>query len=165
MPHQRCTVHKTRNVLDRTPKRHRAEVKQSLDKIFHVACLEDALRGVKEFECTYAKRFPTATEVLANGLEECLTFYRYPELHWKRIRTSNVIERAFREIRRRTNVVGRFPNELSALSIIFGVLDQDRLHWRGIKIDNDDYRMIQNAVALYLEQPIAIKWPFLSEAA
>jgi len=55
------------------------------------ACLEDALNEVKEFERKYAKQFPTATEVLASGLEEYLTYYLYPESHWKRIRTSNVI--------------------------------------------------------------------------
>ncbi len=165
VPHQRCIVHKTRNVLDRVPKKHRAEVKQSLHKIFHAACLEDALREVKEFERKYAKQFPTATEVLALGLEECLTYYLYPESHWKRIRTSNVIERAFREIRRRTDVIGRFPNEISALSIVFGVLEQDRLLWRGVKINLDDNANIQNAVLKFRTQPLVIKWAYLSEVA
>lgn len=165
VPYQRCTVHKTRNVLDRVPKKNRAEVKHALHKIFHAACLEDALHAAKEFDHTFAKQFPTATEVLANGLEECLTFYQYPESHWRRIRTSNVIERAFREIRRRTDVIGRFPNELSVLALVFGVLEQDRLKWRGIKINDDDYKNIHNAVLRFHDQPIVIKWTHLLEVA
>ncbi len=64
-------------------------------------------------------------------------------MHWKRLRTSNVIERAFREVRRRTNVVGRFPGEMAALTLIWATLEQDRLKWRGVQMDED----ILNAVA------------------
>ncbi len=68
---------------------------------------------------------------------DCLTFYRFPEMHWQRLRTSNVIERAFREVRRRTNVVGRFPGEMAALTLIWATLEQDRLKWRGVQMDQE----------------------------
>jgi transposase-like protein len=55
------------------------------------------------------------------------TFYRFPERHWKHIRTTNVLERSFKEVRRRTNVVGRFPNETSALVMVFDTLEEERL--------------------------------------
>jgi len=73
--------------------------------------------------------------VLRKDLKDCLTFYRFPQEHWKRLRTSNVIERAFKEVRRRTNVVGRFPGETSALALIWATLEQDRLRWHGVRID------------------------------
>lgn len=137
VPRQRCIAHKIRNVLGRVPREHQGEVKRALRKIFYAPNLEEALDAVKAFAAKYGKRFPTACGILARDLGDCLTFYRFPEMHWKRLRTSNVIERAFREVRRRTNVVGRFPGETAALTLIWATLEQDRLKWRGVQIDED----------------------------
>ena len=156
--HQRCIVHKTRNVLARVPKRHQAEVKKALNKIFHAACLEDALRAAEEFNERYGEQYPTATEVLGKGLKDSLTFYLFPERHWKRIRTTNVLERALREVRRRTDVIGRFPNELSALSVIYGVLEKGRLKWKGLRMKEDDGAKINEAATRVKEEQITIKW-------
>jgi transposase-like protein len=158
VPNQRCTAHKTRNVLARVKKSRQEEVKRSLGKIFHAACLEDALRAAEEFHRRYGKEFPSATEVLAKGLSECLTFYTYPEVHWRRIRTSNVIERAFREVRRRTNVIGRLPDEGSALALVFGVLEEDRLKWRGLQMDDDQKEGVVLAFERLREKPLVIEW-------
>jgi len=127
VPRQRRIVHRIRNVLAKVPKRSQDEVKKALSRIFHAACLEDATEGAKGFLTRYGRELPTATETLVKHLEECLTFYRFPERHWKHIRTSNVIERPFKEVKRRTNVVGRFPGEISALIVVFGVLEEERL--------------------------------------
>jgi len=137
VPRQRCVAHKIRNVLGRVPKARQGEVKRALRKIFYAPCLDEALEAVKAFAAAYGKRFPTACGILAKDLADCLTFYRFPEMHWKRLRTSNVIERAFREVRRRTNVVGRFPGEMAALTLIWATLEQDRLQWRGVQMDKD----------------------------
>jgi len=131
---QRCTAHKTRNVLGRVPRKDQARVKRDLSKIFHAASFDEAKRAAGAFLSKYGEEFPTACETLCRDLEDCLTFYRFPEAHWKRIRTSNVIERAFKEVRRRTRVVGRFPTERSALVLIWASVEQDRLNWRGVKI-------------------------------
>ncbi|MDP3063689.1 MAG: transposase, partial [Chloroflexota bacterium] len=116
-PRQRCIVHRTWNVLARVPKKRQEEVEKALHRIFYSACLEDAQEEAQRFVTRYGKEFPTAVEVLGAHLEESLTFYRFPERHWKYIRTSNVLERSFREVRRRTNVIGRFPTEMAALSV------------------------------------------------
>ena len=105
----------------------------SLHKIFHAACLEDVLADVKNFHDRYVKEFPTAVSNLADNLSDCLIFYRSPEIRWKRIRTTNVLDRVFNEVHHHTNVVGRFPNEMSALSMVFGVLEEDRLKWREVE--------------------------------
>lgn len=131
---QRCTAHKTRNVLGRVPRKDHSRVKHDLSKIFHAASFDEAKRAAGAFLSKYGEEFPTACEALCRDLEDCLTFYRFPEAHWKRIRTSNVIERAFKEVRRRTRVVGRFPTERSALVLIWASVEQDRLNWRGVKI-------------------------------
>lgn len=156
--HQRCVVHKARNVLARVPKKDQSEVKKALNRIFHAACLEDALRAAEEFNGKYGEKFPTATGILGSGLKECLTFYLFPERHWKRIRTTNALERTLREVRRRTDVIGRFPNEISALSVIFGVLEENRLNWKGLQIKGNDGIKINEAVKRVKEEPITIKW-------
>ena len=69
----------------------------------------------------------SAAEASAKHLEECLTFYRSPERHWKHIRISNVIQRAFKEVKRRIKVIGHFPNETSALVLVFNILQGERL--------------------------------------
>src|SRR5215813_5195489 len=155
---QRCTAHKTRNVLSRVKKSRQAEVKRVLGNIFHAACLEDALNAAADFHRRYAKEFPTATEVLAKDLAECLTFYRYPETHWKRIRTSNVLERAFLEVRRRTDVIKRMPDEMSALALVFGVLEEDRMKWRGLKMGPEIHNAIVLAFKRAQEEPIRVEW-------
>ena len=144
---QRCTAHKTRNVINRVPRKDQARVKRDVSRIFHAASLDEAERAVGEFLSKYGDEFPTACEALCRDLEDCLTFYRFPEAHCpqvrtaggadrpgKRIRTSNVIERAFKEVRRRTRVVGRFPTEKSALTLIWASIEQDRLNWRGVRM-------------------------------
>jgi transposase-like protein len=75
------------------PKKRQTEVKKALNRIFNAACLDDARDEARSFLPRYGREFPTATQVLASHLEECLTFYRFPECHWKRIRTSNPLER------------------------------------------------------------------------
>jgi hypothetical protein len=92
---------------------------------------------VEAMEAKYGRSFPAACGVLAKDLADCLTFYRFPQEHWKRLRTSNVIERAFREVRRRTDMVGRFPGEMAALVLIWATLEEDRLVWRGVRMDGD----------------------------
>ena len=159
VPRQRCVVHRTRNVLARVPKKRHAEVKKALDRIFHAACLDDAKAEAKRFVSRYCREFPTATEALIKHLEECLTFYRFPERHWKHIRTSNVLERAFKEVRRRTNVVGRFPTETSALMMVFGVLEEKRLSWQKVRMRAEDIAWIEEATKSLGEEPIKLKFP------
>ena len=87
---------------------------------------------------------------------------RFTERHWKHIRTSNVIERAFKEVKRRTRVVGRFPNETSALVMVFSILDEERLKWQKVVMRTEDIAWIEEiSKALELE-PIRLE--FLEEA-
>jgi transposase-like protein len=153
---QRCTAHKTRNVLGRVPRKDQARVKRDLSKIFHAASLEEAKRAAGAFLSKYGEEFPTACETLCRDLEDCLSFYRFPEAHWKRIRTSNVIERAFKEVRRRTRVVGRFPTERSALVLIWASVEQDRLNWRGVRMTPAILEGAVQAVEAIKASPIRI---------
>jgi transposase-like protein len=142
---QRCIAHKIRNVLARVPKKDQATVKRAVTKIFYAADLDEAKQAAIRFIGQYGKQYAMACETLCRDLYDCLTFYQFPQAHWKRLRTSNVIERAFREVRRRTRVVGRFPNELSALTLVFVTLEEDRLKWRGLRMDDELLAEIEEA--------------------
>ena len=162
VPRQRCVIHRIRNVLAGVPRKRQDEVKRALHRIFYAACLEDARDEARQFLTRYGREFPSATETLTRHLEECLTFYRFPERHWKHIRTSNVIERAFREVKRRTKVIGRFPNETSALVMVFSILEEERAKWQKVMMRAENIAWIEEASKV-LEQEL-IRLEFLEEA-
>ena len=144
---QRCIAHRMRNVLDKTPKAHREAVHRDLRTIFYAADEAEARRMAAQFAAKWGGQFPAMTRCLQSSLDACLTFYRFPEAHWRRIRTSNVLERCFTEVKRRTRVVGRFPtdNEEPALALLWAVLCDRRAGWHGVKMDPDLLTLIQQA--------------------
>jgi putative transposase len=73
--------------------------------------------------------------VIEHDLPALITHLRFPSQHRKRIRTTNLLERTFVEVRRRTKVIGRFPGETSALSLIWAVLELTSRGWRGVKMN------------------------------
>jgi len=119
---QRCLKHKSENILDAVPKENQDYLYKKLAKIFYGATsLEQAKLFIKEFKKEFTNKYPTAVERLERDLEQCLTFYLFPANHWKRIRTSNKLERLNRELRRRLDVIGRHPDELGCLALIHQV--------------------------------------------
>lgn len=133
MPRQRCIVHRTRNILDKMPKSLHEEARKALNRIWYAEDLEAAIAAAQAFVSKYGKRYESAVACLMDGLPDCLTFFRFPKEYWKRIRTSNPLERTFKEVRRRTRVVGRFPSESSALAVIYGILTIEAGKWRGFR--------------------------------
>ena len=117
--YQRCTVHFYRNVLARVPKSKRPGVAAMLRAIHAMESREaseaKALEVAAELE---SMRLGEAAKVVREGCAETLTYTRFPAAHWRRIRTNNAIERLNREIRRRTRVVGTFPDGKSALMLV-----------------------------------------------
>jgi putative transposase len=162
VPRQRCAVHRIRNVLARVPKKRQDKVRKAVHRIFYAACLDDARDEARQFLSCYSREFPTACETLAKHLEECLTFYRFPERHWRHIRTSNIIERSFKEVKRRTRVVGRFPNETSALLMVFSLLEEERVKWQKVGMRAEDIAWIEEASKALEQEPIKLE--FLEEA-
>lgn len=117
--YQRCTVHFYRNVLARVPKSRRAAVAAMLKAIHAMESREaaeaKALAVAEELE---GMRLGEAARVVREGYAETLAYTAFPREHWRRIRTNNAIERLNREIRRRTRVVGTFPDGKSALTLV-----------------------------------------------
>jgi putative transposase len=119
---QRCTKHQVENVLDSIPKEKHDEVRPKLNRIFYGATsLEQAKESLKAFQREYRKIYPSAVERLNNDIDQALTFYLFPAVHWRRIRTSNKLERMNLEIRRRLNVIGRHPSEEGCLALVYQV--------------------------------------------
>ncbi len=117
--YQRCTVHFYRNVLARVPKSKRPRVAAMLKAIHAMESREaaeaKALEVASELE---ASRLREAAKVVREGFAETLTCTRLPREHRRRMRTDDAIERLNREIRRRTRVVGTFPDGRSALMLV-----------------------------------------------
>jgi putative transposase len=133
---QRCTVHALRNVTGKLPERHHAEVKARWWKAFDDARSPgEATRELQGIIADYRTAYPSAMAVIDTDLPALVTHLRFPSEHRKRIRTTNLLERTFVEVRRRTKVIGRFPGETSALSLIWAVLELSSRGWRGVKMN------------------------------
>jgi putative transposase len=115
---QRCTVHFYRNIFSHVPRSRMAVVADMLKAIHAAEDLKAAQRKALEVgEKLEAMRLANAAKMLREGVEQTLTYYHFPREHRRRIRTNNALERIIREIRRRTRVVGAFPDGQSALML------------------------------------------------
>jgi putative transposase len=126
---QRCVVHFERNVLSSVPAGAMGEVAEDLKAIFKVRRQRTAQALAEEFVELYGKRFPKAVSVFEAGIEDALTYLNYPGSHHARLRTTNMLERLFREIKRRTRVVGVFPNETSASTLATEIALRSSEEW------------------------------------
>ena len=126
---QRCTVHFERNVLSHIPASEMSEVAEDLKAIFKVRRGKTARALAEEFVRLYGKRFPKAVSVFEAGIEDALTYLRYPGSHHARLRTTNMLERLFREVKRRRRVVGVFPNEVSASTLATEIALRSSEQW------------------------------------
>jgi transposase-like protein len=115
---QRCTVHFYRNVFSVVPNKKMAEVAAML-KAIHAS--EDLKAAQEKSEAVSQKlremKLPKAADMIDTSIHETLRYYYFPRNHWQRIRTNNGLERIMKEIRRRTRVVGAFPDGNSALML------------------------------------------------
>ena len=126
---QRCVVHFERNVLSHVPASSMSEVAEALKAIFKVRREKTALALAEEFVELYAKRFPKAVGVFEAGVGDALAYLRYPGSHHARLRTTNMLERLFEEVKRRTRVVGVFPNETSASTLATEIALRSSEEW------------------------------------
>jgi len=127
--YQRCTVHLTRNVTAKIPKRLQKRVAREVSNIFKAKGKVDATARLKEFESRWSKELPEATKCLNDGFDAASRFFSFPKAHWKRIHTTNSIERLNREIKRRTKAVGAFPDRDSALRLVTAVAIKVCAQW------------------------------------
>ena len=126
IPLQRCWAHKVRNVLNYVRKGDYEAVKRSLQAISHAQGIRQAQRALKRFTEHWGSVYPQAVACLLKDEENLLTFFQInnPSL-WSQIRTTNAIERRFREVRRRTRPMGVFADRASMERILYAVFSYE----------------------------------------
>lgn len=118
---QRCTVHLVRNVLSKVPARLRPRLAREVVGAFRATSRAAARQHLGQLVARWAKELPEAMRCLESGFAAATVFYGFPPAHWKRIRTTNGLERLHGEIKRRIRSVGAFPDRASALRLITAV--------------------------------------------
>lgn len=140
---QRCLVHKKRNVLQKVPESEQAEVGAFLNAIYHAPNQEIARTLAHQFAEKYQGSLPTAVRTFLDDLDACLAHLRCPEVHRRAIRTTNVIERAFEELRRRTKVIPRFFDERSCLKLAYAELLRAGQRSRRVRMSDIELRQLE----------------------
>ena len=127
--HQLCWVHKLRNVSNYCPARHREQCIAQARQIYLASTVKIGMRQFREWEKAWRELVPKAVACLGRDIDKLLVFLNCPREHGKKIRTTNVIERQFREIRRRLRVMGTFPDSASAQRMTFSLFVYHNTRW------------------------------------
>lgn len=128
--HQRCWVHKMRNILEKVRRRDEQAVKAQAQKIYLAENRAGARRAFERFRFHWRSRYPSMVRQLERDLPELLPFYQLPCHLWRKLRTTNVIERCFVEVRRRTRPMVVFTNVESVDRIIYAIFSRFNEDWK-----------------------------------
>jgi len=126
---QRCRTHFMTNLLSRVPKRAQPAVATMVRTIYQQLSAPEVHAQHERVVAQITERFPSAAELLEGAREEILAFTSFPRSHWKQIWSNNPLERLNREIRRRTDVVGIFPNRPAIMRLVGAVLAEQHDEW------------------------------------
>ena len=127
---QRCRVHFSRNLLQRVPRAHQGMVTAALRSVFAQESADEILSRWDDLAASLADRFPKAAELMHEAREDVLAFRPFPRTHWRKIWSTNLLERVNEEIKRRTRVVGIFPNDAAITRLVGAVLLEQDEHWQ-----------------------------------
>ena len=126
---QRCRTHFMTNLLSRVPKRAQPAVATMVRTIYQQLSAPEVHAQHERVVAQITERFPSAAELLEGAREEILAFTSFPRSHWKQIWSNNPLERLNREVRRRTDVVGIFPNRPAIMRLVGAVLAEQHDEW------------------------------------
>jgi transposase-like protein len=130
IPWQRCHFHLQQNASAYVPRRAmQREVAADIRMIFNAPNREEAEKYLRNVVAKYAKQAARLADWMEANIPEGLSFFEFPQDHWRRIRTTNGLERVSQEIKRRTRVVRIFPNEGSCLRLVTAVLMEISEDW------------------------------------
>ncbi|OQB93414.1 MAG: Transposase, Mutator family [Verrucomicrobia bacterium ADurb.Bin118] len=128
VPHQRCWAHKLRNLENKLKASQRPCLEEA-KLIYQADHRTEAIRRFRDWQRRWQRQAPKAVACLEQDLEELLAFFDCPKAHWRRLRTTNVIERLFVEVRRRIRTLCAFTTHNSCQRILFSVFDRINTHW------------------------------------
>jgi putative transposase len=130
VPRQRCWAHKLRNVASKLRRKHQEECLVEAKTIYQAKTRREAIARFQHWSSRWRPLEPEAINCLERDLDQMLPFLDCPKSHWKKIRTTNAVERAFREVRRRTRPMSCFQNSASVDRIIYGVISHLNNNWK-----------------------------------
>jgi len=128
--HQRCWVHKMRNILEKVRKKDYEAVKQSAQAIYLADNRNQARAAFQRFQRDWSRYYPSVVRQLEKDLPELLTFFNFPKHLWRKLRTTNAIERCFVEVRRRTRPMVCFVNVESVDRILYSIFNRFNDQWK-----------------------------------
>ena len=128
--HQRCWVHKMRNLRDAVRRRDQAAVKRDAQRIYLAGNTAQARAAFQRFRFRWQAAYPGLLKRLERDLPELLTFFDFPQLLWRKLRTTNAVERCFVEVRRRTRPMVLFVNLASVERIIYAIFHRFNQQWQ-----------------------------------
>jgi transposase-like protein len=128
--HQRCWVHKMRNILEKVRRRDEDQVKKQAQKMYLAENAAAARWAFERFRFQWRREYPAMVTQLERDLPELLQFYQLPRHLWRKLRTTNVIERCFVEVRRRTRPMVVFTNVESVDRIIYAIFSRFNEDWK-----------------------------------
>jgi putative transposase len=127
---QRCRVHFLRNVLARVPKGSAEMVAAAIRTIFAQPTAAEVIDQVDKVAAMLAPKFPAVAAMLADAREDLTAFASFPVAHWRKLWSTNPLERVNKEIKRRTTVVGIFPDDAAVLRLAGAVLLETHDEWQ-----------------------------------
>lgn len=131
---QRCWAHKLRNVANYLRKKDMKRCIDEAREIYNASSRQEAIKAYKRWAGNWRALYPKAVRCIEKDIEELLNFYYTPSEIWIKLRTTNVIERAFREVRRRTRPISCFNNTGSIERIVYAVMSRLNDQWRIIPL-------------------------------
>jgi len=139
--HQLCWVHKLRNVAKYCPKRYRPECVRQAAQIMYAASVTLAARRFRAWKQQWQDKIPKAVACLERDFDKLIPVFEFPEAIRQMIRTTNVIERCFREVRRRLKVMGYFQNSPSCDRIVYAIFSYWNMKWQR---DSEKIKAVKN---------------------
>jgi transposase-like protein len=127
---QRCRVHFARNLLQTVPKAQQEMVAAALRSVFTQQSAATVEEQWDQVAAMLSAKFPKAAELMATAREDVLAFRHFPVSHWRKLWSTNLLERVNEEIKRRTRVVGIFPNDAAITRLVGAVLLEQDEHWQ-----------------------------------
>ncbi|MFG3383250.1 IS256 family transposase [Streptomyces sp. NPDC047999] len=130
--HQRCWVHKARNVTNALPKSAHPGATRALQEIYNAEDRAHAEQAIEAFAKTYGTKWPKAVAKTTDDQDELLAFYGFPAEHWIHLRTTNPIESTFSTVKLRTKVTRGAGSPAAALAMVFKLVESAQARWRAI---------------------------------
>lgn len=128
--HQRCWVHKMRNILEKVRKCHYDQVKADAQAVYQAEGRKQAQAAFRVFRIRWLKNYSPMVRQFERDLPELLSFFSFHQSLWRKLRTTNIIERCFVEVRRRTRPMVCFVNVQSVDRIIYSIFQRFNLEWK-----------------------------------